>query len=244
MNRSILVVPVLPSTNDWVKQHIEEMEHLSALRAETQTAGRGRRGRSWADSSGQGLYISYAIRRPLPAPGAFPLLAALAVRRALENEGAAPDIKWPNDFLYGGRKAGGVLCEQVAGGLVCGIGLNLLQPQHFFDENNLPAGTSVYLATGVNLLPHPMALAIQKELHRALPVFIENGFTPFLAEYEEYCVNLSRQARYSDVTGIARRVLPGGELEIELPDGTVLAVTDEVHTEGLYNGGPSPSSPT
>ena len=61
-------------------------------------------------------------------------------------------IKWPNDLLLNGKKVVGILCESVSygyqmqgRGIVCGIGINLAQPQSYFDAANLPNGTSLEL---------------------------------------------------------------------------------------------------
>ena len=49
-------------------------------------------------------------------------------------------IKWPNDLLLNGKKVVGILCESVSygyqqqgRGILCGIGINLAQPQSYFD---------------------------------------------------------------------------------------------------------------
>ncbi len=73
--------------------------------AEHQTAGRGRRGRAWADVPGRSLLCSVLLRSPFP-PERWPeltLAAACAVAEALEAAaGAAPRLRWPNDVLLNG----------------------------------------------------------------------------------------------------------------------------------------------
>jgi BirA family biotin operon repressor/biotin-[acetyl-CoA-carboxylase] ligase len=102
--------------------------------ADSQTAGRGRRGRSWESPSGAGLYLSIVLR---PAAGDARMLAlltlalGLGVRRAVrEAAGIASDLKWPNDLLLRGRKLAGILAEGhgLATGsqaVVAGIGVNV-----------------------------------------------------------------------------------------------------------------------
>jgi BirA family transcriptional regulator, biotin operon repressor / biotin---[acetyl-CoA-carboxylase] ligase len=101
--------------------------------ARLQTAGRGRRGRSWASPEG-GLYFSFllrptadSLRSGLPAT----LVAGLALCQALEGltpPDAQPELKWPNDVLIRGKKVSGILGEmsQDAAGpaLVLGLGVN------------------------------------------------------------------------------------------------------------------------
>lgn len=105
----------------------------AVLLAESQTAGRGRAGRSWASPPRAGLALSVLLDpRPLPAHrwGWVPLLAGLAAAEAVEEvTGVVLGLKWPNDLLAGPAKVGGVLAERVEapGGalVVVGIGLNV-----------------------------------------------------------------------------------------------------------------------
>ena len=116
--------------------------------ADTQTRGRGRRGRAWYDEPGASLLASI-ILRPRLDPAAFPLLslvAGIAVVGALwASAGLDARLKWPNDVLVRGRKIAGILIEsrRMAGNdadrapalapgtrggvVVVGIGINLTQ---------------------------------------------------------------------------------------------------------------------
>ncbi len=106
----------------------------SVVTAAEQTAGRGRRGRSWTAPAGKALLCS-AILRPLVREHALlPLAVPLAVCEAVES--LAPlecRVKWPNDVWVGERKLAGVLIEaQPPDWAVIGIGLNVaIQPAEF-----------------------------------------------------------------------------------------------------------------
>ena len=116
-----------------------------------QTAGRGRRGRSWEAPPGTSLAAS-ALLRPqdhgigLDRYGWIPLLAGLAMTRAVRR--LVPDrevaLKWPNDVLIEGRKVCGVLSELLPDGVsvVVGSGLNLTIPA---DALPVPTATSLLL---------------------------------------------------------------------------------------------------
>ncbi len=86
--------------------------------AEAQTAGRGRRGRTWHDEPGASLLASI-ILRPRLLPARLPMLslaAGIAVAETLERvTGVTPRLKWPNDVLVGGRKLAGILLESRLG---------------------------------------------------------------------------------------------------------------------------------
>jgi BirA family biotin operon repressor/biotin-[acetyl-CoA-carboxylase] ligase len=107
----------------------------TAVMADAQHAGRGRRGRVWFSPPGAGLYLSGVVRRAglPPTMGLVTLAAGIAAARAITAATALPvELKWPNDLVVGRpwRKLGGILCESVSVGssvdaLVVGIGVNL-----------------------------------------------------------------------------------------------------------------------
>jgi BirA family transcriptional regulator, biotin operon repressor / biotin---[acetyl-CoA-carboxylase] ligase len=121
----------LPSTNDFLKIQTDAPEFTCVI-ADEQTAGRGRRTRTWVSTPGDGLYLSLLLRPPASANIALlSLLAAVAVAETLVQYNVAKlDIKWPNDVLLGERKVCGILVEGVSSGgqalrVILGIGVNL-----------------------------------------------------------------------------------------------------------------------
>ncbi len=89
--------------------------------ADEQTAGRGRRGRSWSSPAGAGLYLSFVLRPTLDADAGVRLLAlvtlaaGVAVRESIINaSGLVPELKWPNDLVVDRRKLAGILAEGFA----------------------------------------------------------------------------------------------------------------------------------
>lgn len=131
------------STNILVRQAAQagEPEGLVVI-ASSQTAGRGRRGRSFFSPDGTGLYMSALLRPPLAAQDAalVTTLAAVAVAEAVEAiSGHEAGIKWVNDVYLDGKKICGILTEASldceAGMLsyaVVGIGINLVPPGEGF----------------------------------------------------------------------------------------------------------------
>lgn len=107
----------------------------TALVADRQSAGRGRRGRSWLSTPESGLLFSllWRFNRPLSDVSGLSLAVGVAVVEALEALGAQGiGVKWPNDVLYRDAKLAGILVElagDTRGALaVIGIGLNLHAP--------------------------------------------------------------------------------------------------------------------
>lgn len=100
--------------------------------AESQTAGRGRSGKTWQSERGAGVWASVVLRRATDAPaGVLSLRVGLALAEALDARAAARiQLKWPNDLLLNGRKLAGVLAEARWRGaalewIVVGVGVNM-----------------------------------------------------------------------------------------------------------------------
>jgi BirA family biotin operon repressor/biotin-[acetyl-CoA-carboxylase] ligase len=123
----------IDSTNLEARRWAEEgAPHGALVVAEFQSAGRGRLSRRWSAPAGSCLLFSLILRPRLELGSVFALtlVASLAVCRALEAEGLAPAIKWPNDVFLEGRKLAGVLTEftsraEQVDHVVLGVGLNV-----------------------------------------------------------------------------------------------------------------------
>ncbi len=144
----------LGSTNDHLKQMIAAPEFTCVV-ADEQTAGRGRRARTWHSSPGDGLYLSILLRPQSGSSSKIPLvslMAAVAVAETMIERGVAGvDIKWPNDVLLKGRKVGGILAEAVSAGseaprIILGAGVNLNHQS--FPPDLSETATSVAIETG------------------------------------------------------------------------------------------------
>ena len=186
LNESVIYLPQVGSTNAWAKENIAQFGPVGAVYTTDQTAGRGRLGRGWVDAPGKGLYYTAVIKTDLAQPSTLPLFASLAVCDALKQRyGIDCQIKWPNDLLLNGKKIVGILCEVAPDGhsLVVGIGINLAQPQEYFDMAGLPHGTSLLLqGVNVDLDTDPEWLAQYMTdfgFDRALYTYEEQGFAPY-----------------------------------------------------------------
>jgi len=148
----------LSSTNDQLKAMAAAPEFTCVV-ADEQTAGRGRRARTWYSAPGDGLYLSILFLPRSDSSSRLPLtglLAAVAVAETLIERGVAGvDIKWPNDALAGGRKISGVLAEAVSAGpeslrLVLGVGVNL--NHRSFPPELSESATSLAIETGERVI--------------------------------------------------------------------------------------------
>ena len=244
-------LPECGSTNAYVKEHFEEFGPVAAVYTTTQTAGRGRLGRTWVNAEGRALYYTVAIREPLAQPATLPLLASLAVKDQLARRyGVECQIKWPNDLLLNGKKIVGILCESVCygyemqgRGILCGIGINLAQPQSYFDAAALPHGTSLELqGAKVDLAADPQWLAealTDFGFDRPLYSFAKDGFAPFREAYKKACINIGRRVTFDlpgggEGSGIATDVDEEGRLVVRTDSGEEHVFTGEVSVHGIY----------
>ncbi len=144
-----------PSTNDEAKALARRgAAEATVVVAAEQTAGRGTQGRSWFSGRGLGLYATVILRPPLPDLEKLPLAAGLAAQEAVWRvAGIRPELREPNDILWGGRKLGGILCESgfLAGRLifaVVGVGINLNHAEEDFPKEIRTAAVSLRMAAG------------------------------------------------------------------------------------------------
>ena len=150
------------STNDHLKG-MPDAPEFTAVTADEQIAGRGRRDRVWHSALGEGLYLSVLLK-PEIAASKIPLLSLLAAVAAAEAIqpvalGAKMlnlrlDIKWPNDVLVNGRKLSGILIESSsvtgeAPRFIVGIGVNLNQLS--FPPELSEIATSLQIESGSNV---------------------------------------------------------------------------------------------
>ena len=242
--KNLIWLSEVDSTNTYCKKHFAELQDGAVVCTDNQTAGRGRLGRDWINAAGQGLYYTLVIKRPLAQPSTLPLLSSMAVRAAVKVcFGRDTRVKWPNDLLLNGKKLVGILCEGIApragaeGGIICGIGVNLAQPESYFAALDLPHGTSLALQ-GVEIRPQQDALklaaAMTEWFRTNLPAFGEQGFAPFLQEYRADCVNLGMPVTFEGGKGVAQDVDENGNLVVLTDSGEKRIFTGEVSVKGIY----------
>jgi BirA family transcriptional regulator, biotin operon repressor / biotin---[acetyl-CoA-carboxylase] ligase len=217
------------------------------LLAEFQSAGRGRRGRSWLAPPGAGICLSmnWTFLEVPPELGALGLVIGVCVLRALKGLGVKDlALKWPNDLLAGERKLGGILIElrgESAGPacVVVGIGLNVaLGP----DLLKKIAATGV-LATdlaGAGLKSasrNKVVAAIVRESVRGLAEFERAALKPFLEEWRAADALAGKAINVTGAQGVAAGLARGidmhGALLLETPQGVQRFISGDVSVRPL-----------
>ena len=198
-----------------------------ACLAEIQTAGRGRRGRTWISPFGGNVYLSQMWRfQAGPAVlGGLSLATAVAVARALSKIGVAGfALKWPNDIVADGKKLAGILLEisgEAAGPatVVCGIGINVLLNNESARDIDQP-WTDLHHLMGAVPSRNRLVGVLLSELINMYMEYEANGLEPFLPEWQQldayYGKPIELSTHENSIRGIARGVNPQGQLKMEV----------------------------
>lgn len=236
------ILPVLSSTNDHLKTLAADgAASGTALIADHQCAGRGRRGRRFYSPPSSGVYMSVLLRGPIPAQTVGKMTSVAAVATAEAIESLLPvqvQIKWVNDLLIDGKKVCGILTE---GNLnaetgecdhaIIGIGVNVSTTA--FPPELQEVATSLTLAGGKAPDRAALIAAILNRLEKAL-ARMETG--AFLAEsrrrsavlgktvtvlrgnesYLAQAIAIDDDGRLVVDTDAGRRTLSSGEVSLKL----------------------------
>jgi BirA family biotin operon repressor/biotin-[acetyl-CoA-carboxylase] ligase len=199
--------------------------------ADSQTGGKGRRGRVWVSPTGVNLYCSIVLR-PIIMPHEAPQLtfiSAVAVARTIEQTTKLfPEIKWPNDILVSGKKVAGLLNEMSAetdgiNFVILGIGVNLNMSADQFSVDLRHPATSLFLESGVHVDRSHFAGTLLSELDRLYADFMVHGFGPIREEWQQRCNAKGRQVLVSD----SGTTCTGGRFIGLDSDGALLLLTDD-----------------
>jgi BirA family biotin operon repressor/biotin-[acetyl-CoA-carboxylase] ligase len=248
------VVESVASTNTALADELTAAPSLwptpGLLLAESQTAGRGRSGRTWVTPAGTSVTGTFVVRPELPpeALGWLPLLAGLGVVTALRaTAGVRAFLKWPNDIVVDNlaghvegwgtwRKLGGILTETVplpghTRAVLVGVGLNVTQRA---DELPVPAATSLALAGARHADRESVLVAVVTAMARVAGRFVAAGgdaaASGLADEVVGACVTLGRAVHVDlpggeRLDGVAERLEASGALVVRADGGerTVLA---------------------
>jgi BirA family biotin operon repressor/biotin-[acetyl-CoA-carboxylase] ligase len=214
--------------------HAGEPEGAVVL-AEEQTAGRGRAGRAWVSDRATGLYVTLLLR-PKLAPVQAPLLtmmAGLSARSAVQTlTGLAVDLKWPNDLLIGGKKAGGILTEMHAEPgqirfVIVGIGLNVNQEK--FSGELAETATSLRIETGKAQSRMELLVRLLREFESDYNRLLREGVASVVERFE--AVSTYAKGKRVRVTngiesyaGTTAGLGPEGLLQVQRDDGKIMTV--------------------
>lgn len=192
--------------------------HGTVVTASSQSAGRGRQGRTWTAPAGRALLCSIVVRDP---PRLLPLVAGVAVAEVV---GAEAMIKWPNDVLVGGLKVAGILVEGRVqeGWAVVGVGVNVaVALSELPPELRGRAGT-------LGLDPSAIEPWLEALLG-SLSVWLQASSETVLETVRARDALFGLEVRWRDGAGIGAGIDDSGRLVVRTDSGQVALDAGEVH---------------
>lgn len=221
-------------------------ENGTLVVTDCQTAGKGRRGRSWVSPTGMNCYFTALLRPDILAEKAsmITLVAALALAKAIK-ETAQLDtmIKWPNDVIANGKKLCGILTEsstdlEYINYVVVGIGVNCNQTE--FPDEIKETASSIRLETGKKVNRCQLLGSFLTNFESYYEIFLKTeDLSGLEREYNSLLVNRNREVKIIEKE--RERVLTAmgidktGALLVKDAEGNQEAIiSGEVSVRGLY----------
>lgn len=203
LGQNIIYQEEMESSNVRAKQ-IGEMngENGTVVVTDCQTAGRGRRGKTWISPKGVNIYFSILLRPELLAQKAsmITLIAAMALADAVKKEtDLMVQIKWPNDVIVNGKKISGILTEsstdmEYVNYVVVGIGVNCNQKQ--FENEIKDVASSLALEGCQDINRNQLLAMFLQSFELYYSKFLEKeDLSGLKDEYNSMLVNCGRQVR-------------------------------------------------
>jgi BirA family biotin operon repressor/biotin-[acetyl-CoA-carboxylase] ligase len=212
--------------------HGHKVQEGTVVLAETQTAGRGRMGRSWYSEREAGIYFSMILypKAPPSLVPLFTLATAVAMHNAVERyTGLDVDIKWPNDLLIGRKKFCGILSEiqaevDLVKTMIIGVGVNANQER--LPEDIQEKATSLRLSSGRIQSRLEILLEFLEEFETIYMDFERKGPAGIVDQWTRFSSFANgRKIEIHDgvrkLSGVTRGLNPLGALRVERQTGVV-----------------------
>lgn len=247
VGQNLVFLDVTDSTNNEARRRAEEGACDGTLVvALEQSAGKGRRGRTWFSISGTGIWMSLLLRPEIPPECAsmLTLVAALAVEAAIRRvTGLEGQIKWPNDVILDKKKVCGILTEMSTEMehihyVVVGIGINVSITE--FPEELQDKATSLSFYTDKTINRAKLTAAVAEAWEEYYERFLQTLDLSLLAEeYSRHLINQDREVKVlvpgDTYSGICRGINKKGELLVETAKGVRAVMSGEVSVRGIYS---------
>ena len=239
-NTDRIVLDEVDSTMAEAARLAPEMKRPTWIMAHRQTAGRGRRGRTWLSPDGS-FAATYLFRPEGSAASAalrsFSASNALFEALALRVERERLSLKWPNDVLLNGGKVAGILLESLGtrdrvDWLAIGVGVNLSQVPDGVQDAAFPP-VSLIGEGGAPMDTHELLSSLATNMATEEGILAELGFGPIREKWLRHAARLgeiitARTAR-NEVTGRFETVDEAGQLVLRTPTGQVSIPAADVY---------------
>lgn len=245
--KKVIFLSETASTNEEAVKEVKNgAEHGTLVVADSQTKGKGRRGRVWHSPKGTCIAMSLILKPKIETKDAsmLTLVQAMAVAKSIEEVcGLETKIKWPNDILVHEKKVCGILTEMhlentKISAIIMGTGINVNQEE--FPTEISPIATSLKIEKKESQCRVDLIRRICRLFEKYYDDFLNTGdVSSFLEEYNERLVSREKRVRVlepkGDFEGMALGINKKGELLVKKDDGEVVRVyAGEVSVRGIY----------
>ena len=201
--------------------------------AESQSGGRGRKGRNWHSPPGEGIYVSLVLRprfQPAEAPKMTLLTGVALAESLIPIVHSRVTIKWPNDVLAGGKKVAGILIEASTEidsieYMIVGVGLNVNTPMGRFPAELRERATSIALEIGHEVDRTEILRAFLKRLEYNYDRIGREGFVPVIKRWRELSDMAGKHVRVHSFDRSLEGAIAGiddeGVLLVKASEGTL-----------------------
>jgi BirA family transcriptional regulator, biotin operon repressor / biotin---[acetyl-CoA-carboxylase] ligase len=228
-------LPSVDSTNRWVEDRAQSFppQALTIVYADEQTAGYGQHGRPWISPPHCNLYASFFFR----LEKAFPFLANIGQTltasciKALQDFHLQPEVKWPNDLRFKGKKFGGILActttidEESA--IVLGVGINVNMSEDLLQSID-QAATSLLVESGLEWKIEEVLFRIVESFLADLDELCTKGFSSIAKRLQSVLCFVGQPVLFTDGSHSLQATCRGidelGRLQLQLPSGTINTV--------------------
>jgi BirA family transcriptional regulator, biotin operon repressor / biotin---[acetyl-CoA-carboxylase] ligase len=239
------ILDTIDSTNSYAMRLLQNGTLLplvgkySAVLAEQQTSGKGRRGRQWVSPFGHNICLTMVRQIDTGTMGTegISLVVGLAIIRALKQQGLTGlGVKWPNDVIVDGKKLAGILLEitgDISGicQLLIGVGININCPPETMEGVDQP-WTDLFQVTEGKVDRNLLVSGVISHIMSALDEFQSRGLSNFNAEWRDHDVMIDKQVELittgKSKFGIARGISGTGALLLETEQGVQFVNGGEV----------------
>ena len=224
------------STNNQAKEFVQKQQknneivnnEIIVFAADSQLAGRGRRGKSWLSSDPASLAVSFLLQAKNNIDQ-IPLItaaAALAVKETFDNFNLKTKLKWPNDILVENKKICGILSELVFDAkkntfVVIGCGINLNNTS--FGSEIKKIATSYYLENAKKIDKNIFLAELIEKMNFYLKNYLSGGREIIIASWKKELNLIGKRIDFTfknrDYTGVIKDVLDSGELLMAFDNG-------------------------
>jgi len=232
------------STNADVLKHYDNHQQLAIAICESQTAGKGRRGRQWHSPYAQNIYCTVGIEKSLPASrlGLLSIVSGIALCHALSACGIEGiKLKWPNDLYYQRHKLGGILIESKptlnnSYFIAIGFGLNVHMSQSQLDDIAQPA-TSLSLIKSEIVDRQDVLIGAIAAVLGKIQQFGESDIASLIDEFRQHDA-LHAQKIYvlndeEKIHGINSGINEYGQLKLQTEQGLAEFSAAEISMRGI-----------